>query len=83
MIPSRALIASSNLRNPRACSPRIPNAITPVISPAGNSGTPNSRFSPIAAPMNSARSVDIAMISACTHIPQVNARGKCSRTTSG
>jgi len=28
-------------------------------------------------------SVDIAMISACTHIPHVNGRGKCARTTSG
>ena len=83
MIASSALIASSKRRKPRACSPRIPNAITPVISPAGSSGTPNSRFSPIAAPTNSARSVDIAMISAWTHMPQVNTRGKCSRTTSG
>ena len=28
-------------------------------------------------------SVDIAMISACTHIPKVNARWYLARTTSG
>ena len=83
MIPSSALIASSNLRKPSAWSARIPKAITPVISPAMNNGTPNRRFSPIAAPRNSAMSVDIAMISACTHIPKVNARWNLARTTSG
>ena len=83
MIPSSALIATSKRRKPWVCSSRIANAITPVISPAGSSGTPKSRLSPIAAPRNSAMSVDIAITSACTHIPQVNARGKRSRTTSG
>ena len=83
MIPSSAVIASSKRRKPWVCSSRIANAITPVISPAGSSGTPKSRFSPSAAPRNSATSVDIAMISACTHMPHVNGRGKRSRTTSG
>ncbi len=59
------------------------NAISPVINPAGSSGTPKSRFSPRAAPRNSAMSVDMAITSACTHMPQVTARGNRSRTTSG
>ena len=46
-------------------------------------GTPNSRLSAIAAPTNSARSVAIAMISACTHRPQVTGRGNASRHSSG
>ncbi len=83
MIPSSAVIASSKRRKPCVCSARIANAITPVMNPAGSSGTPNSRFSPSAAPRNSAMSVDIAMISAWIHMPHVNARGKCARTTSG
>ena len=53
------------------------------MSPAGNSGMPNSRFSAIAAPTNSARSVAIATSSACTHSPHVTGRGKCSRHSSG
>ena len=48
-----------------------------------NGGTPNSRLSAIAAPTNSARSVAIAMISACTHRPQVTGRGSASRHSSG
>ena len=58
-----------------SASSRIANAITPVIKPAGSSGTPNSRFKPSAAPRNSAMSVDIAIISACTHsAPRQRAR---------
>ena len=47
----------------------------PVITPAHSSGTPNSRFRPSAAPTNSATSVDIAMISACSHITRLADRG--------
>ena len=83
MIPKSAVIASSKRRKPCVCSSRIANAIAPVMIPAGKSGTPKSRLSPIAAPRNSAISVDIAITSACTHMPQVNTRGKCARTTSG
>ena len=54
-----------------------------MISPAANSGTPKSRLSAIAAPTNSARSVAIAMSSACTQRPHVTGRGKCSRHSSG
>ncbi len=61
----------------------MPNATTAVMSPAGNSGTPKSRFRPTAAPTNSARSVAIAMISACTHRPRDTGRGRCSRQSSG
>ena len=58
-------------------------AITAVMSPAWNSGTPNSRFSAIAAPTNSARSVAIAMSSAWTQSPKLVRRPKCSRQSSG
>src|SRR5829696_9119149 len=76
-------MASSNRRYPRCSSASTPNATTAVISPAGNIGTPNSRCSPIAAPTNSARSVAIAMISACTHSPRDTGLRKCSRHSSG
>jgi len=56
---------------------------TAVIRPAGNSGTPNSRLSAIAAPTNSARSVAMAMTSAWTHSAVDVARGKRSRHSSG
>ena len=52
------------------------NATTAVISPAASSGTPNSRFRPIAAPTNSARSVAMAISSACTHSSRATVRGK-------
>ena len=61
----------------------MPNATTAVISPAGNSGIPNSRFSPTAAPTNSATSVAMATSSACTHSPRETARGNRSRQISG
>ena len=84
MIPSSAVIASSKRRNAVASAARGSRTRSRRSSgPAGSSGTPNSRFSPSAAPRNSATSVDIAMISACTHMPQVNARGKCARIASG
>ena len=51
--------------------------------PPTNGGTPNSRLSAIAAPTNSARSVAMAIASACTHRPKVTGRGKCSRHSSG
>ncbi len=54
-----------------------------MISPAVNSGTPKSRFSAIAAPTNSARSVAMAISSAWTQRPLDTGRGKCSRHSSG
>ena len=57
--------------------------MTAVMRPAGKSGTWKSRFSAIAAPTNSARSVAMAMSSAWTHRPQVTGRGKWSRHSSG
>ena len=83
MIPSSAVIASSNRRTPWRCSSRIPKAIPPVMKPATSSGTPNSRLSPIAAPRNSATSVDIAITSAWTHIERLTHRGERARTSSG
>jgi hypothetical protein len=58
-------------------------ATTAVIRPATNSGTPNSRCRAIAAPTNSARSVAMAISSACTQRPQETGRGMCSRHSSG
>ena len=57
-------------------------APAPAISAAGNSGIPNRRFSPNAAPTTSATSVDIATISACTHSPIEVRREKFSRQSS-
>ena len=58
-------------------------ATTAVISPAANGGTPKSRLSAIAAPTNSARSVAIAIASACSQSPNVTGLEKCSRHSSG
>ena len=44
---------------------------------------PRSRSKPIAAPRNSARSVAIAITSACTQSPIEVRRENCSRQTSG
>ena len=82
-IPRKPVIASSNLRCPRVCSSRMAKAITAVIRPAANGGTPKSRLSAIAAPTNSARSVAIAIASACSQRPNVTGRLKCSRHSSG
>ena len=46
-------------------------------------GSPKTRCSPSAAPVNSARSVAIATASACSHRPTTNRRGSRSRQTSG
>ena len=54
-----------------------------MIRPATNGGTPKSRLSAIAAPTNSARSVAIAIASACSHSPNVTGFLKCSRHSSG
>ncbi len=44
---------------------------------------PSSRLNPIAAPRNSARSVAMAISSACTHSPRDVRREYCSRQISG
>jgi hypothetical protein len=44
---------------------------------------PNSRLRAMAAPTNSARSVAMAISSACTQSPNDTARGKRSRQSSG
>jgi hypothetical protein len=54
-----------------------------VISAAPNSGTPKRMLRPIAAPMSSATSVAIAMISAWTQIRTLALRERRSRQTSG
>ena len=58
-------------------------ATTAVTRPAGSSGTPNSRLMPTAAPTNSARSVAIAMTSACSHSSALARRPNRSRHSSG
>ena len=61
----------------------MPNATTAVMKPEVSGLRPKSRFSAMAAPTNSARSVAMAMTSACIHSAQVTGRGKCSRASSG
>src|SRR5215210_5086243 len=56
----------------------MPKAPTAVMSPAGNKGMPKRRLRASAAPMNSARSVAIAITSACIHKASVTGRGKRS-----
>ncbi len=63
-----ATIPTSKGRWPRRCSASTPNATTAVMRPDGSRPRPNSRFSPTAAPRNSATSVAIATTSACSHI---------------
>ncbi len=77
------MMTVSKRRYPRTWSPRIAKATTAVMRPAAKSGTPKRRFSAIAAPTNSARSVAMAMSSACTHKPKLTLRGKRSRQSSG
>ena len=48
-----------------------------------NSGMPKTRFRPSAAPTNSARSVAIAISSACNHRKITSGDGNRSRQTSG
>ena len=55
----------------------------PVITAAGKSAIPKSRWKPRAAPRNSARSVAIAISSACTQSPREVRREYWSRQTSG
>ena len=76
------MTASKPLK-PRDCRERIPNAAKAVMMPATKSGMAgNSRWMPIAAPMNSARSVAIAMTSAWIQSPNTASRGKRMRETS-
>src|SRR5215208_4629808 len=83
MTPTIAVMTASSGLNPLRCNSSIPNAPTAVSRPAGKSGIPKSRFKASAAPMNSARSVAIAMTSAWTHSKNVTGRGKRARQTSG
>ena len=82
MTPSSAEITASIGRKPRDCKARIRKVTTAVSRPASQSGMPNSRLKPIAAPINSARSVAMATSSISTHIPQTTGLGKWSRQSS-
>ncbi len=81
--PTMALITASSGLKPRRCNSSIPKAPTAVRSPAGKSGIPKSKFRARAAPINSARSVAIAMTSAWTHNRNVTGLGKRALQTSG
>ena len=83
MTPISAAIVASSRRKPRVCSARIPKAATPVRRAAGKSGMPKRRLSPIAAPVNSARSVAIAITSAWIQRRKLVRREKRSRHISG
>ena len=63
--PTSPVMTASKPLKPRDCRDKIPKAAKAVMIPATKSGMAgNSRWMPIAAPMNSARSVAIAMTSA-------------------
>ena len=81
--PTKAAITASKVRRPRRCNPRITKVQMPVMTAAGKSAIPKSRWNPSAAPRNSARSVAIAISSACTQRPRDVLRENWSRQTSG
>ena len=81
--PMNAAITASSRRKPRACSARIANAAALVIRAAGKRGMPKRMLRPIAAPMNSARSVAIAITSAWSQSATLVLRENRSRQTSG
>ena len=59
------------------------NAAIPVSTPEIHRESPKTRCSPSAAPTNSARSVAIAIASACSHSSTTTRNGSWSRQTSG
>ena len=59
------------------------NAATPVSSAETHMDSPKTRCRPRAAPTNSARSVAIAIASACSHSSTTTRNGNRSRQTSG
>ena len=61
----------------------MPKAAMPVMIADGNSPNPNRSWNPSAAPRNSARSVAIAISSACSQSPIDVRREKRSRHISG
>ncbi len=77
--PSSATTKASTQRKPSHCRPRMTNTSTAVISTPISSGIPNSRLSPIAVPMISARSVAVIAISANSHSGQDTHVGNASR----
>ena len=81
--PTSATITASSRRKPCCWRARIAKAPAPAITPARNSGVPNRRLRPSAAPTTSATSVAIATSSAWTQRAREVRREKCSRQSSG
>ena len=81
--PTSPVITASSRRNPCTSMASTANVATPASSAETPIDTPNSKCSPSAAPVNSARSVAIATASACSHRPTTNRRGSRARHTSG
>ena len=77
--PSRAMMNASSQRKPFFCRYRIRNTSSAVITTPSSSGTPNSRFRPMAVPITSAMSVAMMANSAAIHSGMDTKRGKASR----
>ena len=80
---TKPVIAASRRRNPHTCRPRMVNAATAVSPAEAHIDSPKTRCSPRAAPTNSARSVAIAIASACSHSSATTRNGSLSRQISG
>jgi hypothetical protein len=81
--PTSAVIAASSRRKPPTSIVRTANAAIAASSAEIHSGSPKTRCSPSAAPVNSARSVAIATASACSQRKTTTRRSRRSRHTSG
>ena len=81
--PTSAVIAASRRRKPPTSIARTANVASPARTAQLHIGSPKTRCSPSAAPVNSARSVAIATASACSHSSSTARRGRRSRQTSG
>ena len=79
MTPSSVTISASIQRKPMFCIHRIRNTSSAVMITPSSSGMPNSRLSPIAVPITSARSVAQMAISLTTHSGHETQRGNASR----
>jgi hypothetical protein len=81
--PTSEVIAASSRRKPPTSMASTANVPSPASTAQVSSGSPTTRCSPSAAPVNSARSVAIATASACSHSSTTALRGSRSRHTSG
>jgi hypothetical protein len=81
--PTSTVIAASSRRKPPTSIARTANVARAASKAETQIDRPNTRFSPSAAPVNSARSVAMATTSACSHRNMTWLRGSRSRHISG